>query len=51
MIEVGVDVNFCSEYGEILLLLVLDKGYFYIVRVLVKVGVDDNVSDEMIICL
>lgn len=51
MIKVGVDVYFSNDCGEILLLLVLDMGYFDIVRVLIKVGVDDNVCNEMIICL
>lgn len=51
MIKVGVDVNFSNDCGEILFILSFDKGYFDIVKVLIKGGVDDNLSDEIIIYL
>lgn len=51
MIKVNGDVNFNNKYGKMLLIIVLDRGYIDIVKVLIKVGVDDNLRDEIIICL
>lgn len=51
MIKVGVDVNFMNEYGDILLIVVLDYGYFEVVKKLINVGVDGCLSDEILICL
>lgn len=51
MIKVGVDVNFMNEYGDILLIVVLDYGYFEVVIKLINVGVDGYLSDDILICL
>lgn len=51
MIKVGVDVNFMNEYGDILLIVVLDYGCFEVVIKLINVGVDGYLNDEILICL
>lgn len=40
-----------NEYGDILLIVVLDYGCFEVVEKLINVGVDGCLSDDILICL